>query len=179
VKSFPKLCLCLALASCALAGGLVRVAPAGAASPCWKALLNDWYDGRIDHIYARHCYDDALKHLPPDVETYSSARDDIERALQSATAKNRRAGKQTGPNALVVPSARPKGGKNGKTQGGAPAPGRKPAKGLSGVADKLNPGSASSIPVPLLVLGALALLLVAAGGTGLVAKRIQARRQGP
>jgi hypothetical protein len=33
--------------------------------------------------------------------------------------------------------------------------------------------------VPLLILGGLALLLVAAGAAGLVAKRIQARRQNP
>ena len=51
-------------------------------------------------------------------------------------------------------------------------------KGLSKVADKLNPGSASSLPVPLLVLGGLALLLVAAGGAGLAYKRFQTRRPG-
>jgi hypothetical protein len=33
--------------------------------------------------------------------------------------------------------------------------------------------------VPLLILGGLALVLVAAGGAGLVVKRIQARRQNP
>ena len=63
------------------------VRPAAAATPCWKALLNDWYDGRIDNTYALHCYTDALKHLPADVQTYSSAHDDIQRALQSAIAK--------------------------------------------------------------------------------------------
>ena len=66
---------------------MATVRPAAAATPCWKALLNDWYDGRIDNTYALHCYTDALKHLPPDVQTYSSAHDDIERALQSAIAK--------------------------------------------------------------------------------------------
>src|SRR5260221_10550060 len=70
--------------------GMAR--PAAAATPCWKALLNDWYDGRIDHTYAIHCYTDALKHLPPDVSQYSSAHDDIERALQSAIAAKTKAG---------------------------------------------------------------------------------------
>ena len=64
---------------------LATVRPAAAATPCWKALLNDWYDGRIDNTYALHCYTDALKHLPPDVQTYSSAHDDIERALIAVT----------------------------------------------------------------------------------------------
>ena len=57
--------------------------------------------------------------------------------------------------------------------------GREPEQGVSGVADTLNPGDASSVPVPLLVLGGLAILLVAAGGAGLIAKRVQARRQKP
>src|SRR5436190_24101170 len=83
VTSIPKVSLCLALAACALAAGLAHAAPAAAATPCWKTLLNDWYDGRIDQTYPRHCYDDALNHLPADVETYSSAHDDILRALQS------------------------------------------------------------------------------------------------
>lgn len=151
----------------------MHAAPASAATPCWKTLLNDWYDGRIDKTYPRHCYDDALKHLPADVQTYSSAKDDIQRALQSAIANEKRLGHKTGPDVLIPPG--PGGGKtgNGKT------PGRKPEKGLTGLADKLNPGSASSLPLPLLVLGGLALVLVAAGGAGLVAKRIQARRPGP
>jgi hypothetical protein len=167
-----KLFACLALASCALVGSLVKTAPAQAASPCWKALLNDWYDGRIDKVYARHCYTDALKHLPDDVATYSSARDDIQRALQSATTKG--SGSSTTTTNADAPVPPP--GSDGN--GGEPV-GREPEQGVSGVADKLNPGDASSVPLPLLVLGGLAILLVAAGGAGLIAKRVQARRQQP
>jgi hypothetical protein len=39
----------------------------------------------------------------------------------------------------------------------------------------VNHSSPSSIPLPLIVLGALALLLVAAGGIGILAKRRQSR----
>jgi len=35
--------------------------------------------------------------------------------------------------------------------------------------------SADSVPIPLLVLGGLALLLIAAGAAGVVAKRLQSR----
>jgi hypothetical protein len=174
-----KVFLCLALASCTLGAALARPAPAAASPPCWKALLNDWYDGRIDRIYARHCYQDALKHLPDDIETYSSARDDILRALQSAHAKARRAGVKFGPNALIVPTKGGSGTSGGSTTTTTVVTGRKQEKGLSGLADDLNPGSASSLPLPLLVLGGLALLLVAAGATGLVVKRIQERRSQP
>ena len=50
---------------------------------------------------------------------------------------------------------------------------------ISEVANKLDPGSADSLPVPLLVLGGLALVLIAAGGGGLAVKRLRARRSGP
>ena len=36
----------------------------------------------------------------------------------------------------------------------------------------------SSLPIPLLVLGGLALLLLAAGGAGYLSRRAQARRNG-
>jgi hypothetical protein len=171
-----------ALIAVALVAAFAHPAPAAAATPCWKALLNDWYDGRIDKTYAVHCYNDALKHLPADVQTYSSAHDDIQRALQSAIARERRSGHKVNANSPVPPPKSPSGTVTGTTTGtgttttGAVPTGRKPDKGLAHLADKLNPSSASSLPVPLLVLGALAILLVAAGGAGLIVKQIQARR---
>lgn len=180
----------VAVVSLALAGALAPAAPA--ATPCWKTLLNDWYDGRIDNAYAIHCYQEALKHLPADVQTYSSAHDDILRALQGAVAEQKASGKKVGPDTLLPPpSSAGSGGSAGAggttttagLGGGATTTtgtiGRQPDGGLSGVADKLNPASADSLPVPLLVLGGLAILLVAAGAAGLVAKQIQARKQAP
>lgn len=177
MTSLAKVFLAVALLSVALLAVAAR--PAAAATPCWKALLNDWYDGRIDQTYASHCYSEAISHLPSDVQTYSSAREDILRALQSARARARKSGHTLGPNTLIPPA--PGGGKGTKGGSGGTGPtgaGGKQHKGLEKVADKLNPGSASSLPVPLLVLGGLALLLVAAGGAGLVVKRVQARRPG-
>src|SRR3954469_22167102 len=92
-NSVLKAALVATLAAAAFAGSAVRAAPAAAATPCWKQLLNDWYDGRIDQTYAVHSYRDALKHLPSDVQTYSSAHDDILRALQSAITKQKNAHK--------------------------------------------------------------------------------------
>lgn len=173
-----KVLVRVALVGTALLAASVHVQPAAAATPCWKTLLNDWYDGRIDQTYAKHCYTDALHHLPADVSTYSSAREDIQRALQSAVA---RSGGKLGPNALIPGQKRVKSSARSSsptTTTSGPA-GKGKDKGLTGLADKLNPGSATSLPLPLLVLGGLALVLVAAGGAGLVAKRIQARRPGP
>jgi hypothetical protein len=181
-QPFRKLVVLTALAGLVLAGAAARPAPAKAASPCWKQLLNDWYDGRIDQTYPVHCYRDALKHLPADVQTYSSAHDDILRALQSAKAELRKSGTKITPNTPVPPAGKPtKTGKGGKTSTTTPTtttkpPGRTPpGGGLPSAVDKVNHSSPSSVPLPLIVLGALALLLIAAGGIGLLAKRRQSR----
>ena len=169
-----------ALLVLALAAATVHVPRAQAATPCWKTLLNDWYDGRIDGTYPVHCYRDALKHLPADVQTYSSAHDDILRALQSAIAKGKKSGKSLGPNSLVPApgSGKRHGGGKGSSTTTTAGPGRNPPGGLTGLADKANNSGASGVPVPLLVLGGLALLLVAAGGVGLLVKRLQGRNPG-
>ena len=150
-------------------------------------LLNDWYDGRIDQTYPVHCYRDALKHLPADVQTYSSAHDDILRALQTRDREAAKDRAQAGrARTRSCPPATKTTADSGSGTGDdrrrhrfedrrlAGTPGR-PA----GSPARLNPASPSSLPVPLLVLGGLALLLVAAGGAGLVAKRVQSRRPSP
>jgi len=77
-------------------------------------------------------------------------------------------------------------GSGGGTPSASPAtPPATPAggsdsNGVVGDAIKnLGPGSADSIPVPLIIVGALALLLLAAGSAGLVARRLQARKIRP
>ena len=71
----------LALLALAL---LVSAGPAAAAKSCGKKVVDDWYaDGRVDGTYPPHCYDDAIEILPRDVRDYSSAKDDISRALQN------------------------------------------------------------------------------------------------
>src|SRR5687768_9116255 len=63
---------------------LAVASPADAAKSCGRAVIDDWYDdGRVDGTYALHCYDDAIEILPRDVRDYSSAKEDIERALQA------------------------------------------------------------------------------------------------
>src|SRR5207248_10730267 len=92
---FRNILKTLLLAGLVLLAVGVGSASAGSAAaakgkpPCWKTLINDWYDGRIDGTYPIHCYRDALKNLPADVETYSSARDDIKQALQKRITQGR------------------------------------------------------------------------------------------
>jgi hypothetical protein len=199
VTSWLRPVLGVLLATGALTGAaLLSTAPAAsAATPCWKTLLNDWYDGRIDHTYPISCYHAAIKHLPTDVQTYSSAKDDIDRALQAALQADRRKHVTPSEDSLVPPQTTTgtpsgAGGGDGSSGGGGTGaggsgtttvpsqatslPGNRDKRGLSRLADDLNPSSPSSLPLPLLVLGGLALLLVAAGAAGLVLKR---RQDGP
>ena len=144
----------------------VFAAPAAAAPPpCWKTLLNDWYDGHIDHTYAIPCYHQAIAHLPRDVQNYSSAKDDILRALQVAIHPTTTP-TTTGETTTTTPS--------GTTT--TVTPPKKHRSPVSSAIRKLTPGGADAFPLPLLILGMLALLLVAAGVAGMVWRRIQDRR---
>ncbi len=164
----------LALAAVALVGALASPAPAPAAKPCWEQLLDDWLDGRIDGVYPARCYSEAVNNLPEDVEAYSDAREDIERALLGAM---RDADGQLGPDDSVYPSTEEPSAEGSQEDREALPPlgsgGPDPGGGLIGAFGASN---AASVPIPLVVLAALALALLSAGSIGFVARRIQARR---
>ncbi len=167
---------------------LAVASPAGAASTCGRAVIDDWYDnGRVDGTYALHCYDDAIETLPRDVRDYSSAKDDIQRALQA-----RKRG-EAAPPATTDPTPGdgtattpedpedPSETSTTETTGSAPTGGSDdpPTGNEAGGAVDTEADSASSVPIPLLILAGLALLLVAAGSAGYVIRRVQARRLPP
>jgi hypothetical protein len=164
------LVLVLALAA------LTVSAPASAATPCWKTLINDWYDGRIDKAYPVRCYRDAIDNLPEDVAAYSSAHEDLTRALLSAA---RRSGGELEPSDLIpAGTVRSRNVPEPSDEEDTIAGGLGGGDG-SGPLDILAPSNADSIPIPLLVLAGLALLLLAAAGASFLARRLQARRMGP
>jgi hypothetical protein len=68
-----------------LAVSAVAAEPVTAASACWKTLLDDWYDGRIDGTYPTACYRSAIEHLPADAVLYSNAKAEITAALRART----------------------------------------------------------------------------------------------
>lgn len=131
--------LVLASAAPAAAGG----APAATSgSPCAAQLLEDWYDGRIDGVYGVECYGDALERLPEDVRAYSSASDDITRALHGRL------------------GGRTVGGENGRGKRAAPVP--------APVAESRW----RSLPLPLLCVFSVGLVLLAgASARALIARR--------
>ena len=176
----------LTLAAVALLGvgtGSAMAAPAKdkQPAPCWKTLINDWYDGRIDGTYPIHCYRDALKKLPTDVDTYSSARDDIKQALQKRITQSHGSGTGgTSSGGSSSGSGTSGGGTSGGSSGGSKGSksGTKSANGspIKTIFDKTKPGNADSVPLPLIVLGAVAALLMVAGGVGFLARRTRTRK---
>ena len=51
---------------------------------CAQTVIGDWTDGTIDGVYPDECYLAAIDALPEDLRAYTSAGDDIVRALQSS-----------------------------------------------------------------------------------------------
>jgi hypothetical protein len=151
----------------AFVGGTAQPADAAAKS-CADQIVADWYgDGRVDKIYPLHCYQDAIRSLPVDVLDYSNAKEDILRALAFA-----RQGKPD-PGPAGGPRPAGDGGPDDPSDPNNPNDPNDP--NAAGDVDTSGP---SSVPIPLLVLGGLALLLLAAGGAGYLSRRAQARREG-
>ena len=165
----PRLNRLVPVLVAACASLAVFAAPAPAATPCWKLLLNDWYDGTISNTYPIPCYHQAVNHLPTDVQVYSSARDDILRALQQAVQKQKATHHQ-------ITSVQPGPATPGRTTSTETTTTKKKHKGPIGTALRdITPGGADSFPLPLLILGLLAILLVLAGVGGMVWRRYQSR----
>jgi hypothetical protein len=151
-------------------------AQASAAGPCRNDIYDDWYqDGKIASTYPITCYRDAIKHVHGDAQIYSSLTDDIRAAMQAAISKAH--GKSNVPSQVGkgVPASQ-------ESSGSGPDPSKRPTSPVdvstiaSPVADS---GGGSGVPVPLLVLGGLALLLAAAGAIGMLARRRSDRPSAP
>jgi hypothetical protein len=150
-----------------------------ATSQCWKDVVNDWlkHQPNLTGTYAIPCYTQAIQHLSSytDVAGYSSATDDIHRALLAAIHQDRGNGPGSGPSG---PSSSSSGPGIGPSSGG----GSPPSSGggfFHRISQRLGPGNAQSIPLPLLVLAGLALLLLLAAAGTWFARRMQSRRMTP
>jgi hypothetical protein len=86
-----------------VAAALAALAPTGAAaaSNCGDAVLQEWSSGGIRRAFPLRCYGEALKRMPQDIRSYSTAADDIQRAL---LARQRAKGKKPGAQSLGAPA---------------------------------------------------------------------------
>jgi hypothetical protein len=139
------------------------LAPAVPAPSCAENVLNDWYDGALEGTYEAQCYRDALDAMPEDVRVYTTAVDDISRALRRQLAGD--------------------GAAEAKSDRGS-------ARSLSGVRRPAGAKSAPSVavgdtaaarrlPAPVLALVALVLVLAIAASGTMVARRVRRTRAGP
>ncbi len=187
IGHFARLAPLFVLVALLVLAGTAAPTAAAAEPACWKRLVNDWYDGRIDEAYPVKCYRDAIDNLPEDVIQYSNAREEIQRALLAAIKANNGEVPK-----IVPPPPAPKrtagdpadgdGGSGGPGDDGDAAPGAGPndpdAEGgaLDTVFDAIKPSNADSVPLPLLILAGLSMLLLGTAAATFAARRIQARR---
>ena len=126
----------------------LSVVPAVAAPPCSERVIADWSDnGRIDGVYALDCYQAAIDAIPVDLRDYTNAAEVIARALTEASRQD-------------PPS------------GGAGARATDPFDAVP-VADT---SSASSLPLPLMLVIGISALVLAAGVVSHLTRRHRASR---
>jgi hypothetical protein len=168
-RRLPARLVTLAVAASALAA--LALPSSALASRCGDQVLQDWADnGRIDRVYELQCYRDALDSIPADIEDYTNAHEIISRALAQAASSNGEPGDPTDPST--------DGTGGGGTGNDDPSqPGREPSgpvlppEGGPDVTPTVDGSAASSVPIPLLLLAAMSLLLLGAGGLGYLSRR--------
>jgi hypothetical protein len=169
------------LALAALAAAFFVPATANATVPCRDRIYNDWYkDGKIGSTYPVSCYRDALKHVPADARTYSSLADDIRAAEQGALARLHgrknvpsQIGKGTKGKTQSVTSTLPNGTKtdhSSTTTGGGSTGSTQTETTVAAPAASSGGGG---IPLPIIILGAVAIFLVAVGAIGAGVRRFR------
>jgi hypothetical protein len=143
-----------------LALGLVLLAPATALADCGTTIINDYLkDGTINGTYSQACYQQALGEIPTDADIYTDIRASITAAMTRAGGTpTDGTGDSTDTTAAVA---------GGSTDGGVVG------QALNGI----GPKEADQVPMPVIILGALFLLLILAGIGGLIAQRMSRKRK--
>ena len=181
---------------------LAFTAAPASASACGQRVLDDWYDdGRVATTYPVHCYREAIADLPEDVQSYSSAEEDISAAMLAAIAANER-DKKKDKDGTSTNSRNSSGLGGGNGNGGGKGPdgiagtqddvedpgGKMEARSganesqtgpVTQAMDKIGPSRADSFPLALVIVGLLGLLLLAAGGASFLKQRVRGRRLPP
>ncbi len=160
----------IAMLALSVALVLAAAAPASARQlPCWRSVLNDWSDGEIDHAHPLGCYRTALERLPSDIRTYTTAEDDIQRALLDAIRARRSPTKGATSKASRSRAAASSGATTRALQG-------RGARSALGGALATTAPAATSPPLRAIVGASLAFLLVLLGGIGKYRERRRTAR---
>lgn len=161
-------------------------AAAGSLDACAERVIRDWYSGgRVDGVYPLQCYRAAIRALPSDVLQYSNADQDIRRAL--AFARKGRPDPGNGP-AAATPAAKPKpkppAAPAPRSTPPARPPAPRPVTNDVAVAPRAaavvpEPAGSAGLPYPIIALGGLAGVLLAAGATGWLTSRRHGQGETP
>jgi hypothetical protein len=174
-----RLLILFATAFVAMSAALsLGTAQAGAAKPCWERLIDDWVDnGRFDGTYSAACIEQARNHLPEDIRAYSDIEEKIDGLRLLAARSNTNDGDGNGSLKGPTPSKPSTTPTDDQPTQAEPNPDAG-TRNSGPFVEALNPNtnSADSIPLPLILLAGLALLLMAAGATGIAHRKLQARR---
>ena len=145
--------LLVTLAAAALVG-----APTAGAADCGTVVLKDWADGKLDRAYPVSCYQDALAAMPEDMRSYTTASEDIKRALLAR-----------------LRTTRTHHGDRGRSRHVTAAPHTTAREALA-AADVTT--GATRIPLPLVVIAAIGVVLLLASSAGLLGRFRAARHSG-
>ena len=177
----------IALAALLVVSGVSGKVARAKTPSCADQVIADWYDdGRISKLYPLSCYREAISKLPPDVLDYSNAKEEIGRALAFARQGKPDPGgsdpSPTGTTATTPTASTTTTTTTKKTTTTTKTSTSKTTKTTtaktSTAADTgtttstTDTSGPSSVPVPLLVLGGLAVLLLAAGSAGYLRRRM-------
>jgi hypothetical protein len=139
---------------------LLLVAPASALADCGTNVINDYLDdGTISGTYTVPCYQQALGEIPTDADIYTDIRASITAAMVKAGG--------TPVNTDSTTTDTTAGAAGSSTDGGV----------VGQALNSIGPKNADEVPVPVIILGALALLLILAGVGGLIVQRASRKRK--
>jgi cobalamin biosynthesis Mg chelatase CobN len=170
------------------ASTVVGEAAAANQKSCAQQVIDDWFDdGRVNKIYPLPCYTQAIKMLPPDLLIYGNAEEEIGRALAFAKqGKPDPGGADPTPTPTdtttqttatdTIGTAATDTDTIGTAATDTDTTGTAATDTNTSATDTSGP---SSVPIPLLVLGGLAVLLLAAGSAGYLRRRMNGDGDGP
>jgi hypothetical protein len=145
---------------------------------CADTVLVDWNNGRLSSAHAPECYRDALEALPEDVRLYTTAPEEIMRALRAslaARAPGRESAKKPGHEQAAAAAGGASRRLSGRLRERRPAPAAAEAETRAAPA----PGAVTeptSLPLPVALTATLILVVGAGGVASSVAKRLRGRR---
>jgi hypothetical protein len=164
-----------------IAACVLFVAPAAAFADCGTSIIDQYLNsGSVSGNYSQACYKSALRQIPTDADLYTDIRASITAAMNGGGSGGSPSQVAPAPG-TTTPKPKPKGT---TTDAGTPTdagtttdellpvtPGTTDG-GLVGNALKdIGPKHADEVPMPVIILGGLAALLILAGAGGLIAQR--------